>query len=153
MPISMLEQRRIEAAALARVYRNVRERRGDDEALHMVRLAAEIDAREAGKAFAAQAENGPSLAHFATIVDRWRGEGVLDIEDFELTDTQLSFTVVRCGYVEAYLEMGLPQELAPALSCCRDEPFGQGYSPRLRLERPHVIAEGAASCPFTFVWE
>ena len=85
-------------------------------------------------------------------MDCWRNGGALTTEDVRLEANRLSFAVTRCAYLEKYRSLGLPEELAGLISCCRDEPFAQGYSQRLALDRPRTLAQGAPACLFTFTW-
>ncbi len=151
--IPLLPRRRVEAEILSRVFHTLRARVGDEAALEVIRTAVESAAEEAGRAFARQAPGAPTLAHFATVVERWREGNALDVEGPRLSGDVLEFTVTRCGYVELYRSAGLPRELAYALSCARDAAFARGYCAGLRMERSATIAEGSPVCRFRFVWE
>lgn len=154
MPTSvpMIERRAMEAELLLRVYAAAARKHGAEAGLRLLEAAIDDTARAAGAAFAAVAPEGPSLEHFATVLDRWREGGVLAIEDVRLEPGLLSFSVTRCGYMERYAEMGVPPELRTVFSCRRDSGFTEGYSPRLRMERPETIGEGAKRCRFAFHW-
>ncbi len=151
--VPLLDRRCIEAAALAALYETLVARFNRETALAVVGETLDRLAREAGRAFAASAPDGPSLAHFASTVDAWRRGGALCIENYRQDGRSISFDVTRCRYAENYRDMGLPEELATRLSCDRDAPFAAGYSPKLKLSRPETIAAGAGCCPFTFTWE
>ena len=106
MSMTMLDQRRIEAATLAEVYHAVAEEQGSGQALAVVERTLERMAFRAGQAFAetVPADMGggqPNLAHFATILERWKGSGALDIEDVRLDGNELTFRVTRCAYATA----------------------------------------------------
>lgn len=150
--MSMLDLRLAQARILALVWERTAARFGPDAASAILTGALTDDARAAGAAFARQAPHGPSLAHFATVLDRWREGGALDIADIHLTETILSCTVTACAYARSYADMDLPPDLIPLLSCVRDEPFAQGYSPCLSMHRPETIAGGASGCRFVFTW-
>lgn len=151
--IPLLERRAIEAELLLRVFDAASASLGPRQARLIVEQAVDAAALAAGQAFARSAPGGrPSLEHFATVLERWQEGGVLDIRDIRLDKTSLSFCVTRCGYVEKYREMGLPQPLHSLCSCRRDAAFAEGYSPRLGLERPETIAQGHAACRFVFSW-
>jgi len=151
--MSLIERRAVEAELLMRVYDNARLSQGADVALDILKRVVDQAAFEAGQAFAAEAPSGtPSIAHFATVVDRWRAGGVLDIEDISATQVGLSFSVVRCGYMQMYTDMGIPPQFHSVLSCRRDAAFAEGYSSFLRLERPLVIGQGGKTCEFRFFW-
>lgn len=152
--MGLLEQRAIEAAALAEVFAVLEERLGRDQAGEVLARAVENAARRAGAAFAASSPHGPDLKHFSTVLERFhdQGQGMI-AEQVNLTSDSLSFDVVRCGFVEKYRSVGLSDELAYILSCRRDHPFAQGYSPRLSLERSPTIAQGQPRCRFLYRWE
>ncbi|GAB4247878.1 L-2-amino-thiazoline-4-carboxylic acid hydrolase [Deferrisoma sp.] len=150
--IPLLPRRRIEAEMLARVYRVLCPQVGPEKALAVIRSAVEGAAEAAGREFAAAAAEGPCLAHFATVVDRWRQGNALEIEDFRLGERELSFRVTRCAYAELYRSMGLSETLAHTLSCSRDAAFVRGYHPELRMEREGTIVEGHGACRFRFLW-
>ncbi|GAB7021572.1 L-2-amino-thiazoline-4-carboxylic acid hydrolase [Salidesulfovibrio brasiliensis] len=152
MEIRQIDRRIIEAEMLGRVYEELCRTHDRDAALAVIANTVARAGREAGKAFAAAAPGGPSLAHFKTVVDIWRAGGALDIAVEEDSDTAFSFRVTRCGYVDAYREAGMPEELCRTISCNRDAPFAEAYDPRLTLERPCTIAAGAEACRFRFVW-
>ncbi|WP_428559066.1 MAG: L-2-amino-thiazoline-4-carboxylic acid hydrolase [Solidesulfovibrio sp. DCME] len=151
--MTLLERRRIEAALLAETYAVLTDRLGREAALAAIEAIVEKAARQAGRAFAAAAPNGPSLDHFASVAETWQAGGALTIENVARRGDTFSFDVTRCRYAEAYREMGLPEELASRISCLRDGAFVAGYSDKLRLTRPETITSGARRCPFTFTWE
>ncbi len=122
------------------------------QALDIIHETVRKDARRAGQAFALMAPTGPDLTHFSSVVQYWLEGNVLDISQNRLNGNVLDVTVTRCGYVQAYKEMGVESDLIPLLSCPRDEAFAQGYSSRLTLERPHTIANGHQKCDFHYVW-
>ena len=151
--IPLLARRRAEAEVLSHVYDVVTEKFGADVAATVVARAVEAAARQAGQAFAreAQAER-PSLQHFAEVVEIWRRQDSLEVVDLSLAGNELRFEVIRCRYVELYRELGLPPALAYTLSCSRDAAFAAGYSPFLSLERSATLAEGSNGCRFRFLW-
>lgn len=150
--IPLLPRRRIEAEILARVYRVLCPQVGPEKALTVIRSAVEGAAEAAGREFAAAAPEGPCLAHFATVLDRWREGNALEIEDLRLRERELSFRVTRCAYAELYRSMGLSGKLAHTLSCSRDAAFARGYHPNLRMDREGTIVEGFGACRFRFLW-
>ncbi|WP_300155934.1 L-2-amino-thiazoline-4-carboxylic acid hydrolase [Solidesulfovibrio sp.] len=150
--MTLLEQRRIEAAVLAQTYAVLAARLGREDALAVIEDVVRGAALAAGKAFAASAPHGPGLEHFAAVAGTWQAGGALVIENVRRDGNTFSFDVTRCRYAEAYREMGLPEELATRISCLRDGAFVAGYSEKLKLSRPETIASGASCCPFTFTW-
>jgi len=87
------------------------------------------------------------------VISLWQTGGALCIDNVEHASQSLSFRVTRCGYMEMYRELGLPAFLHATLSCRRDAAFAEGYSPKLRLDRPQTISEGADNCLFRFCWQ
>lgn len=151
--ITQFQRRRIEAEILAEVHAVLCEDMPGPEAVAVIARATARAAHAAGAAFAAAAPGGPTLEHFAGVVALWRAGGALDVEDVALEGRALRLSVTRCAYADLYIrEMGLAPELARALSCSRDEAFARGYSPRLRMERPRTIAQGAPRCDFLYRW-
>jgi hypothetical protein len=150
--MSMLAARTAQAALVARIRQALEKETGPQTADRVLAEAIREDARAAGEAFAGMASGGPSLEHFATVLDRWREGDALTIEGVTLTDDTLSFAVTRCAYARAYADLGLDPVLGSILSCSRDEPFATGYSPHLSMERSRTIMEGAPRCLFTFTW-
>ena len=149
----LLERRAIEAELLLRVFDAACAHAGPEQARLILEQAVDSAALDAGRAFARGAPGGrPSLAHFATILERWQEGGVLEITGVRLDEASLSFAVTRCGYVQRYADLGVPAPLQAIFSCRRDAAFAEGYSPRLGLERPETIAQGHAACRFVFSW-
>ncbi|MDQ7834413.1 MAG: L-2-amino-thiazoline-4-carboxylic acid hydrolase [Humidesulfovibrio sp.] len=152
--IPLLERRAIEAEMLLRVYDASCAAVGSAVALGILEQAVDSAALAAGRLFARSAPvGGPSLAHFATVLERWQEGGVIDITDIKHAEDTLSFTVKRCGYVQRYADLGVPASLHTVFSCRRDAAFAEGYSANLRMERPETIAQGHTCCRFTFRWE
>jgi len=148
--IPLLARRRIEAEILARVYESLVPRLGEETALEAIGDAVEAAAEAAGRDFAAAAPGGPSLAHFATVLDRWTEGGSLELREVQLAEETLEFAVTRCAYADLYRSLGLPPALGYALSCRRDAAFARGYHPALALDRSATLAEGSPACRFRF---
>ena len=148
--IPQIERRRIEAELLERLRAVLAPELGQERALELLRRASLDAAQQAGAAFAKTAPQGPSLAHFSTILERWREGNALDIADVRISGDTLTFRVTRCAYAEAYQAMGLSPDMADIASCCRDFGFAEGYSKRLSLTRSQTLAQGASECLFQF---
>ena len=148
--VTLLERRRLEAAALKLVYDVLVERLGPAEALEIIGRAVETSALADGAYFAAQAPDGPGLEHFATVLERLTAGGALEVEGVSLDRDSFAYTVRRCRYVEQYRAMGIGPDLAATLSCRRDAAFARGYSPDMVMERPETIAQGADACRFVY---
>jgi hypothetical protein len=151
--MSMLAIRSAQAGLAIRILESMTREVGPDKALGILAEAIENDSRSGGEAFARLAPEGPCLEHFSTVLERWRAGGALTIENVELEGTTLSFAVTNCGYARAYADMGIAPDVGAVLSCSRDEPFAQGYSPKLTMQRTQTIMNGAPSCLFTFTWK
>jgi hypothetical protein len=147
-PIHLIDQRVIEASALVPVIKAFGERIGLDAAKAVVQKAHEDMSRNYGRA-CAQEKGSNTLADLAEVISGWAKGGALEEEVIELTDTRYMFTVTRCRYAEKYRELGVT-EFGHCLSCCRDEPFAQGFNPGIRFERRQTIMEGAPFCDFKF---
>lgn len=150
--MSMIAARTAQAGLAARIWNVLKEKVGPGPARAILTEAIRADAQAAGAAFARQASDAPSLRHFATVLARWQEDNALTISGVTLTEASLSFTVTDCAYARAYADMGLEPELGVILSCSRDEPFAQGYSPCLSMVRSRTIMQGAPACSFTFHW-
>ncbi|WP_432736261.1 L-2-amino-thiazoline-4-carboxylic acid hydrolase [Maridesulfovibrio sp. FT414] len=151
-PVSQLTRRLIEAELYGHLYETMTEISGKEKALEIISENLKKSAFKAGQAFAATVEK-PSLAHFATVVEIWKKGDAIVVEEISVDNNILTIKVVRCRYQESYRDMGLPEELCPILSCCRDEPFAKGYSDKLSMKRATTLAEGGDCCPFEFIWE
>lgn len=153
-PFPMIERRAIEAELMLAIYRSATAQVGPEKARAILESAIDEVAHAAGKAFAdcAPQDSGPCLAHFATVLDRWSQGGVLVIEDIHLNESELTFRVTRCGYMDRYAALGVPSELRTVFSCRRDQGFAEGYSAKLRMSRPEALGDGGQCCRFTFRW-
>ncbi|NCC05987.1 MAG: L-2-amino-thiazoline-4-carboxylic acid hydrolase [Proteobacteria bacterium] len=150
--MSMIAARTAQAGLAARIFTSLKAHLDPLLAGKILTEAIQSDAMAAGQAFARQAPEGPNLKHFATVLERWREDNALVIEDVELSDDTLNFVVTNCAYARVYAEMSLEPELGFILSCARDEPFAHGYSPCLDMQRSETIMQGRPCCRFTFTW-
>lgn len=150
--MTMLDTRQAQAALAAHIWKTLTAETDPETARRILTRAIEADASAAGQAFARQAPDGPSLAHFATVLERWQEGGALRLRDMVQSRGTLSFAVASCAYARMYRDMGLDPDLGHILSCARDEPFARGYSPCLTMRRTSTIMDGAPCCQFTFTW-
>jgi len=146
--VNLIDQRVIEANALVPVIRAFGEQIGLDAAKAVVQKTHEKIGREHGRA-CAEKKGSNTMADLADVVSSWAKGGALEETVIELTETSYIFNVTRCRYAEKYRELGVA-EFGYCLSCCRDEPFAEGFNPDIRFERRQTIMEGAAFCDFKF---
>lgn len=153
--VSILDQRRIEAAFAAQLLKTLSAELGPERAEALLRRSIIEMAHDAGRRFAAlergneDGANPPDLADYAAILPLWEKDDGIRIQWLEKSATTLAFNVTRCRYAESYREMGLG-ELGDALSCNRDGEFCHGYNPKIRFERTQTIMKGATHCDFRY---
>ncbi|WP_160121142.1 L-2-amino-thiazoline-4-carboxylic acid hydrolase [Rhodovarius lipocyclicus] len=149
-PVSILAQRRIEAAFAKGIYEEMAASIGAEAARGIMTRAIVKLAEETGAAMAKGAETG--VAHFASLMELWRKDDALAMDITRQDATHFDFNVTRCRYAETYRDMGLG-ELGAVLSCNRDGAFCGGYDKRLKLTRTQTIMGGASHCDFRYVWD
>lgn len=153
--VSILDQRRIEAAFAAQLLKTLAAELGEAKALALLRQAITEMAHAAGRQFAAMkpgneaGRNPPDLRDYAAILPLWQKDDGITIQWLERTDRVLAFNVTRCRYAESYREMGIA-ELGDTLSCNRDGEFCHGYNPAIRFERTQTLMGGAGHCDFRY---
>ncbi len=147
-PISVLEQRRIEAGVIKPLVREFEQELGREKTRAIVERVIKQLAREKGREMAAQAAS-PTLTAFAGMKEPWLRDGAMELDVLEQTDARYSFNVTRCRYAEMYKELGL-EDLGFLLSCNRDATLIEGFSPDLDLRRTQTIMQGASYCDFRY---
>jgi len=148
--LSILTQRRIEAAFARTVYEEMAAEFGPEAARGVLARAVIGMAKATAAEMAKQARPGQSsLDGFRAILPRWTAEDALTIDIVTSTATEFHFNVTRCRYAEMYRDMGLA-DLGAILSCNRDGAFCDGYAPDLKLERTQTILGGASHCDFRY---
>jgi L-2-amino-thiazoline-4-carboxylic acid hydrolase len=152
MTVSILEQRRIEAAFAKGIHEEMAAELGAERARAILTRAVVKLAKLAVAEMARESPTGPSLEHFVSLQPRWTREDALEIEVVEQDARHYGFNVKRCRYAETYRAMGL-SELGAVLSCNRDGGFCEGYDPKLRLTRTQTIMGGASHCDFRYTYE
>ncbi len=150
--LSMLDKRRIEAEILKEVYETLKASHGEEVARRTISESVRRSAIEQARQFAASAPGGTSLQSFKDIQSFWTKGGALEIEVVEESDSSFAFNVTRCRYAETYKAMGLG-EIGHLLSCNRDGAFSEGYDPKLKLDRPQTIMQGASHCNFRYTYK
>lgn len=146
--VNLIEQRVIEASALVPVIQAFSQKIGSDAAKTIVRQTHEKLSRAYGEECAKE-KGSNTLADFAQIVSAWGKGGALEEEIIEFTETTYAFNVTKCMYAERYRELGI-EAFGYCLSCCRDEPFAQGFNANIKFERHQTIMEGGSHCDFRF---
>ena len=153
--VSILDQRRIEAAFAAQLLKTLSAELGEDKARALLRQAITEMAHAAGRQFAAakpgneNGQNPPDLRDYAEILPLWQKDDGIAIQWVEKSDRVLAFNVTRCRYAESYRAMGIG-DLGDTLSCNRDGEFCHGYNPAIRFERTQTIMRGATHCDFRY---
>jgi len=146
--LNLLEQRKIEAAIAAPILQGYVEKLGRSKALSIAMEVIEKLSRDKGRK-AAREKGSQSLKDLAQIMKSWSGNGLLEEEIIEESETRYFFNVIRCRYAEVYESIGV-KEFGYCLSCCRDQPFVEGFNPEIKFKRTQTIMEGAPHCDFRF---
>jgi hypothetical protein len=147
--VGLLQQRRIEANIFKAFLTALEKEMGAEKARSLVASVVRDLAFEKGHEFRRLNPKGDINA-LANLWQSLSEGGALDIEFIEQTDSRLHFRVKRCGYAEAYREMGIA-DLGCLLSCDRDEPLLRGFSDEITLERSRTIMEGADYCDIIYM--
>ena len=147
--IGILARRKIEAAIIAPIYDEMRQRLGETQARDILHKAIRRAAIDAGQEFASRADGEVNLESFKAILPLWSKDDALAIEVIDDKPGVFEFNVRRCRYAETYRAMGL-SEIGDILSCNRDGAFCEGYDPRIKLTRTQTIMKGASHCDFRY---
>ena len=147
--LGILARRRIEAAIIAPIYKEMREAIGEEKARDILRRAIRRAAIDAGAEMAARANGEADLESFKAILPLWTKDDALTIEVIDDKPGVFDFNVKRCRYAETYKAMGLG-DIGDILSCNRDGAFCEGYDPRIKLTRTQTIMGGASHCDFRY---
>jgi hypothetical protein len=148
-PITLLQQRGIEAEVLIPFIRRLEAEMGVEHAHAIAREVIEEIARQQGR-HVSEALGRSDIEGFTHVKDSWGGAGGdLAIETLRQDGDHLDFNVVGCRFAEMYRAMGA-SDLGFLLSCSRDFSLSEGYSGALHLERTQTIMQGAAFCDFRY---
>jgi ADP-ribose pyrophosphatase YjhB (NUDIX family) len=148
-PVSLLQQRGIEAEVLIPFIRRLEQEIGKERAHAAAREVIETIARQQGRRVA-EALGRRDIEGFTEVKDSWGGAGGdLAIETLRQDGERLEFNVVGCRFAEMYRRMGA-DDLGFILSCARDFALSEGYSDDLHLTRGQTIMQGAAFCDFRY---
>lgn len=146
--VTLLQQRRIEAAVIKPLVQAFEKELGKEKTREVLEETIKELAREAGREFVRHLPDA-SLASFARKADVFAAGGALEMKVLESTGSRFDFNVTRCRYAEMYKELGL-DELGYYLSCNRDGSFVEGFSDKISLERTQTIMNGASHCDFRY---
>jgi hypothetical protein len=147
--IGILQQRRIEAKVISAFYTSLAKEFGVERSRVLVGEVIRGLAVEKGRELRRMNPAGDMKA----LVDLWQklGEGgALDVEFIQQSHDCLCLRINRCGYADAYTEMGIGTELGSILSCSRDEALLKGFSDEITIERSRTIMEGANYCELIY---
>lgn len=150
-PLTLLQQRYIEARVLGPLIRAFQKELGAEQANRIALRAIQEIARERGRELAAQSPSR-DVAAFAQVAQSWRGQGDLEIQVLSSDARRHDFNVTRCRFAEMYREMGLG-DIGHILSCGRDGALIEGFNPRIKLTRSQTIMQGAPFCDFRYHME
>jgi hypothetical protein len=146
--MTLLEQREVEAMAIAPLYRAFARELGDDRARAILTETIGELARQSG-CNAAAAVGGNSLEHLKQAVERWKAGGALELTVLRDDADVFEFNVTRCRFAEMYRRLRLA-DLGPTLSCARDGAMIAGFNPELGFTRTQTLMEGACHCDFRY---
>lgn len=146
--MTLLEQREIEAAAIAPLYRAFARELGEDRARAILAETVAEQARAAGCS-AAAALGGNSLEHLKQAIETWKAGGALELVVLRDDADGFEFNVTRCRFAEMYRRVGLA-DLGPILSCSRDGTMIAGFNPEIGFKRTQTLMEGATHCDFRY---
>ena len=147
-PLTLLQQREIEAKVVGPLIRGFIAELGPEKALEVVRGVIVNLAHEAGAGLAERLGEA-SLEAFARGIEAWKEGGALEIEMLDRSPGRLDFNVTRCKYAEMYRSLGLA-DLGASLSCQRDFALIEGFNPAIALRRTQTLMGGASHCDFRF---
>ena len=148
LPVTLLQQREIEAGVIAPLFRAFAAEVGESRAREILAGVVRDLARRAGCA-AAESVGGNDMPHLRQAIERWRAGGALELTVLRDDPDALEFDVTRCRYAEMYRRLGL-EDLGPILSCGRDAAMIEGFNPGLSYCRTQTLMEGAAHCDFRY---
>ncbi len=147
--IGLIEKRVIEAQAVAPLIITFGKEVGLEMAKAIVQRKNEETSREYGRHCAATLESN-TMADLAREVTSWGEGNVIEKEILEQSERTYAFKVTSCGYVDRYKALGI-LEFGYCLSCCRDNPFVEGFNPNIKFKRTQTIMEGASFCDFHYI--
>lgn len=149
--ISLIERRIIEAQTIVPLIIAFGKKVGLEQAKAIVQRNNEESSRAYGGQCAATMGSN-LMADLAEEVASWGEGGVLEEDILEHDERIYAFNVTRCLYVERYEDLGV-RKFGYCLSCCRDNPFVEGFNSKIKFARTQTIMEGAPYCDFRYTLE
>ena len=149
--ISLIERRIIEAQTIVPLIIAFGKQVGLEQAKAIVQRNNEEASKDYGRRCAA-AIGSNTMADLAGEVASWGAGGVLEEEVLEHDERTYAFNVTGCLYAERYEALGV-REFGYCLSCCRDNPFVEGFNPKIKFKRTQTIMEGGSYCDFRYTLE
>ncbi len=147
-PLSLLQQREIEAKIIGPVFRAFADEIGEDRAREILAQVIKNLARQNGCA-AAAAAGGNDLVHFGKAIETWSAGGALTLDIIRRDEEALEFNVTRCQFADMYRRLGLA-DLGPILSCNRDGSMIEGFNAQIEFTRTQTLMQGAGHCDFRY---
>jgi hypothetical protein len=148
IPLPLLEQREIEARAIAPLFWAFVGEMGEERARAVLAKTIEGLAAQAGVT-AAAAAGGNDLSRLKQVVSKWCEGDALKLDVLRDDGTVYEFHVTRCQFAEMYHRLGLA-DLGPLLSCGRDGAMIEGFNPDIAFTRTQTIMQGAPFCNFRY---
>jgi hypothetical protein len=147
-PITLLQQREIEAKIVAPLFRAFAAEVGLERAKEILAGVVEKLARASG-CLAAQNAGGNGLQDLCQKIENWRAGNALTLEVLRRDEEALEFNVTHCKFAEMYRRLGL-EELGPILSCNRDASMIEGFNSSIEFLRTQTLMHGASHCDFRY---
>jgi hypothetical protein len=148
IPLPLLQQREIEAKAIAPMFRALVAEVGEQRAREILRGVIAQLAQQSG-CTASVNSGGNDLAHLKQLVEKWSENGAFELTVLRDDPEAFEFNVTRCQFAEMYHRLG-QADLGPILSCGRDGAMIEGFNPDIAFSRTQTIMEGAPFCNFRY---
>lgn len=147
-PITLLQQREIEAKIVGPIFKAFAKEIGVERAKEVLTGVIRDLAKNAGSN-TAQSCGGNDLQQLGSAIENWRAGEALTLDILRRDNEALEFNVTRCKFAEMYRRLGM-DELGPILSCGRDAAMIEGFNPEIDFQRTQTLMEGAEHCDFRY---
>lgn len=149
MPVSILEQVKIQAQVLVPLLKTLRAELGEAKADALVRQALGQHYRRLGQRWW-QAQQGEHLGdNVAAAFRMYAADGALEYQLIAPGADAVGLDVTACRYAQFFQALGLP-ELGSLLVCEADFPMAEGFGPDIELQRTQTLMQGASHCDFRY---